>query len=114
MNGVKIPCLRCGTSLPISARFCSRCGTATVQYGSITPSPQSLGYGKPAAKSVRTRTLVGTVFSSLLLAAGWTFLVSVILVGLGGMRVGIIPVIFVFLMVGSLWLGLAKMRDEKL
>ena len=116
MQVVKIPCLRCGATLPVTARFCSRCGAATVQHfvGSTTPSPQSLAYGNPAAKSiVRIRTLVGTVLFSLLWAAGWTFLVSIILVGLGGMRVDIIPFVFVFLMFGSLWFGPAKKRGEK-
>ena len=116
VQGVNIPCRRCGASLPITARFCSRCGTAAVQHfvGSTTASPQSIGYGLPASQSfARTRTLVGTVLFSLLWAVGWTFLVSIILVGLGGMRVDIIPFVFVFLLVGSLWRGLAKMRDQK-
>jgi hypothetical protein len=111
MQDVKIPCLRCGASLPITARFCSRCGVATTQYfvGSTMPSPQSLAYRKPASKSnAQTRSLVGTVFVSLLWAVMWTFLVSIILVGLGGMRADIIPIIFVFLMVGSLLFNLAK------
>ena len=86
MQDVKIPCVRCGASLPITARFCSHCGAAIAQYfvGSTTPSPQSLAYGKSAAKSIaRTRSLVGKVLVSLPWAVGWTFLVSIILVGLG-------------------------------
>jgi hypothetical protein len=100
MQGVNISCLRCGASLPITARFCSRCGAATVQHfvGSTTPSPQSFVYGEPAANPIeRTRTLIGTVLLSLLAAAWWTFLAKIILVGLGGMSEDVIPLIFLFL-----------------
>jgi hypothetical protein len=117
MQGVKIPCLRCGTSLPITAQFCSRCGTATVQYfvGSTTPSPQLLAHGKPAEKPVmRTRSPVGKVLGSLLWAAGETFLASIILVGFVRMSANIIPVIFAFLWVGSFLISSSKIPGKKL